>query len=76
MSEESRQTYRDVVIAGLIAVAAATALILDTQIESRALDSDPPVRADLAKVVPDSTLGGHAAWTRIGRRAESRKTLD
>lgn len=39
MEGEGRRTCRDVVIAGLIALAAAAALFLDTRLENRAFDS-------------------------------------
>ena len=45
-------------IAGLIALAAAVALLLDTRIESQALESGRTARADLAQVAakPESRM--------------------
>jgi hypothetical protein len=58
VSEESGRTNRDVVIAGLIALAVAMALLLDTRIESQALESGRTARADVAQVAaqPESRM--------------------
>jgi len=59
LQEEGRRTYRDAVIAGLIALAATAALFLDTRIENRASVAGGAARAVFGRGGPDAVA---SAW--------------